>query len=49
MTESRSPRNLLEELDARQDEVLEELERLNERIERLLVQYLTARRQSPEC
>ena len=36
MSASTSSQSLLEELDARQDEVLEQLEKLNARIERVL-------------
>jgi len=33
------PRSLLEELDARQDEVLDELEKLNGRIEKVIAEW----------
>ncbi|HZN33530.1 MAG TPA: hypothetical protein VFB80_06915 [Pirellulaceae bacterium] len=37
MTNDAPRQSLLEELDSRQDELLDELDRLNERIERVLV------------
>ena len=39
-TASTSSQSLLEELDARQNEILDQLEALNARIERVLKEYL---------
>jgi len=36
---SNGPRSLLEELDARQDEVLGELEKLNGRVEKVIAEW----------
>jgi hypothetical protein len=43
MSEIPSPTTLLQELDARQDELLEQLAQLNQRAEALLKQYLDSR------
>ena len=43
MPEPQDPRTLLQEIDARQDEVLEQLEKLNARAERLLKEILVWR------
>jgi hypothetical protein len=42
------PRSLLEELDARQDEVLDELEKLNGRIEKVIAQWSAWRGETDE-
>jgi hypothetical protein len=45
MTETPKPGSLLEELDRRQDEVLEQLDDLNLKIEALLNEWLVTRAQ----
>jgi hypothetical protein len=42
------PRSLLEELDARQDEVLDELEKLNGRIENVIAEWSAWRGETGE-
>jgi hypothetical protein len=42
------PRSLLEELDARQDEVLDQLEKLNGRIEKVIAQWSAWRGETGE-
>jgi hypothetical protein len=43
MTDPHSQRTLLEELDARQDEVLDQLDELNLRVESVLKEWLGGR------
>ena len=47
-TGSAGPRSLLEELDARQDEVLDELEKLERRIEKVIAEWSAWRGDSGE-
>ncbi len=48
MSDSTAPAILLQELDERQDELLEQLAQLNQRVEGLLKQYLENRTASGE-
>jgi hypothetical protein len=40
--------SLLDELDARQDELLEELDRLNARLQQVIAEYSTLREHNPQ-
>ena len=44
-----APPSLIQELDARQDDVLEQLNQLNSRVEALLKQYLENRSQERDA